>query len=51
MGEERHAAIEDTAGKLTDGKELHSEGKFDKGRGPVHKVAGDLKDAVKATNK
>jgi uncharacterized protein YjbJ (UPF0337 family) len=30
---------------------LHSEGKFDKGRGSVQQVAGDMKDAVKATNK
>jgi uncharacterized protein YjbJ (UPF0337 family) len=40
-------AIKDTAGKVTGDKELQSEGKMDKAKGDAHKVAGDVKDAVK----
>ncbi len=43
--------IKDTAGKVTGDKKLETEGKFDKAKGSAHKVAGDLKDAVKETNK
>jgi uncharacterized protein YjbJ (UPF0337 family) len=39
--------IKDTAGKVTDDKKLQTEGKFDKAKGSAHKVAGDVKDAVK----
>ena len=39
--------IKDTAGKLTGDKKLQSEGKFDKAKGSAHKIAGDVKDAVK----
>jgi uncharacterized protein YjbJ (UPF0337 family) len=44
-------AIKDTAGKLTGDKKLETEGKFDKAKGSAHNFAGDLKDAVKETNK
>ena len=44
-------AIKDTAGKVTGDKELQSEGKMDKAKGDAHKVAGDLKDAVKNATK
>ncbi len=44
-------AIKDAAGKLTGDKKLESEGKFDKAKGSAHNVAGDLKDAMKETNK
>jgi uncharacterized protein YjbJ (UPF0337 family) len=44
-------AIKDAAGKVTGDKKLESEGKFDKAKGSAHNVAGDLKDAVKETNK
>lgn len=40
-------AIKDAAGKLTGDKKLQAEGKMDKAEGSAHKVAGDLKDAVK----
>jgi uncharacterized protein YjbJ (UPF0337 family) len=43
--------IKDTAGKVTGDKKLQSEGKLDKAKGSAHNVAGDLKDAVKETNK
>jgi uncharacterized protein YjbJ (UPF0337 family) len=43
--------IEDTAGKVTDDKKLQTEGKFDKAKGSAHKVVGDIKDAVKQSNK
>ncbi len=43
--------IKNTAGKVTGDKKLETEGKFDKAKGSAHKVAGDLKDAVKETNK
>jgi uncharacterized protein YjbJ (UPF0337 family) len=43
--------IKDTAGKVTGDKKLQSEGKFDKAKGSAHNIVGDLKDAVKETNK
>jgi uncharacterized protein YjbJ (UPF0337 family) len=43
--------IKDTAGKVTGDKKLESEGKLDKAKGSAHNIAGDLKDAVKETNK
>ena len=43
--------IKDTAGKVTGDKKLQSEGKFEKAKGSVHKVAGDIKDAMKESNK
>jgi uncharacterized protein YjbJ (UPF0337 family) len=42
---------DNTAGKVTGDKKLESEGKFDKAKGSAHNIAGDLKDAVKETNK
>ena len=42
--------IKDTAGKVTGDRKLQSEGKFDKAKGSAHKVAGDVKDAVKQGN-
>jgi uncharacterized protein YjbJ (UPF0337 family) len=44
-------AIKDAAGKVTGDKKLQSEGKVDKAKGSAHNIAGDLKDAVKETNK
>lgn len=44
-------AIKDTAGKVTGDKKMESEGKLDKAKGAAHNIAGDLKDAVKETNK
>jgi uncharacterized protein YjbJ (UPF0337 family) len=38
-------AIEDTAGKLTGDKKLQTEGKMDKLKSDLHKVAGDLAEA------
>jgi uncharacterized protein YjbJ (UPF0337 family) len=43
--------IKDMAGKVTGDKKLESEGKFDKAKGSAHNIAGDLKDAVKESNK
>jgi uncharacterized protein YjbJ (UPF0337 family) len=40
-------AIKDTAGKLTGDKKLQSEGKFDKAKGSVRNLAGDVKDAAR----
>ena len=40
-------AIKDTAGKMTDDKELETEGKFDKAKGEAHKAAGDIKDSLR----
>jgi uncharacterized protein YjbJ (UPF0337 family) len=45
--EKAKGAIKDTAGKITGDKKLQSEGKFDKAKGSAHKVAGDVKDAVR----
>jgi uncharacterized protein YjbJ (UPF0337 family) len=44
-------AIKDTAGKLTDDKELQSEGKFDKAKGAAHNALGDVKDAARELNR
>ena len=49
--EKAKGAIKDTAGKVTDDKKLQTEGKFDKAKGSAHNVAGDIKDAVKQSNK
>jgi uncharacterized protein YjbJ (UPF0337 family) len=43
--------IKDTAGKVTGDKKLETEGKLDKAKGSAHNIAGDLKDAVKQSNK
>jgi uncharacterized protein YjbJ (UPF0337 family) len=40
-------AIKETAGKVTGDKKLESEGKLDRAKGSAHKIAGDVKDAVK----
>ena len=41
-------AVKDTAGKLTDDKELQAEGKMDKAKkGNAWEALGDAKDAVK----
>jgi uncharacterized protein YjbJ (UPF0337 family) len=40
-------AIKEGAGKATGDKELRNEGKVDKTKGSAHKVAGDVKDAVR----
>ena len=40
-------AVKDAAGKLTGDKEMEAEGKMDKAEGSAHKVAGDVKDAVR----
>ena len=49
--EKAKGAIKDTAGKVTDDKKLQTEGKFRKAKGSAHNLAGDIKDAVKQSNK
>jgi uncharacterized protein YjbJ (UPF0337 family) len=44
-------AIKDAAGKLTNDKELQSEGKFDKAKGDAHNAAGNITDAVRDLTK
>ena len=44
-------AIKDTAGKLTNDKELQAEGKLDKAKGAAHDAAGDAKDAFRNATK
>jgi uncharacterized protein YjbJ (UPF0337 family) len=44
-------AVKDATGKITNDKELQSEGKIDKAKGEAHNVAGDVKDAVKRVTK
>jgi uncharacterized protein YjbJ (UPF0337 family) len=44
-------SIKDTAGKVTNDKELQPEGKFDKAKGAAHNAAGDAKDAVRNATK
>jgi uncharacterized protein YjbJ (UPF0337 family) len=45
--EKAKGAVKETAGKLTGDKELQAEGKLDKAKGEAHKIAGDVKDAVR----
>jgi uncharacterized protein YjbJ (UPF0337 family) len=49
--EKAKGAIKDAAGKVTNDKKLQTEGKFDKAKGSAHNVAGDIKDALKPSNK
>jgi uncharacterized protein YjbJ (UPF0337 family) len=49
--ERAKGTIKDTAGKVTGDEKLQSEGKWEKAKGSAHKVAGDIKDAVKENNK
>jgi uncharacterized protein YjbJ (UPF0337 family) len=49
--EKAKGTIKDTAGKVTGDEKLQSEGKWEKAKGSAHKVAGDIKDAVKENNK
>jgi uncharacterized protein YjbJ (UPF0337 family) len=44
-------SIKETAGKLTDDKELQSEGKLDKAKGDIHNAVGNVKDAARNLNK
>ena len=47
FAEKAKGAIKEGAGKVTGDKELQNEGKVDKAKGSAHKVAGDVKDAVR----
>jgi uncharacterized protein YjbJ (UPF0337 family) len=40
-------AGKDAAGKVTGDKKLQAEGKFDKAKGSVRNLAGDVKDAAR----
>ena len=44
-------AVKETAGKMTDDKQMQAEGKFDKAKGAAHSAVGDVKDAVRQTQK
>jgi uncharacterized protein YjbJ (UPF0337 family) len=45
--EKAKGTIKETAGKLTGNDKLRAEGKFDRAKGAAHKVAGDVKEAVR----
>ena len=45
--EKAKGTVKETAGKVTGDKKLQTEGKIDKAKGAAHKVAGDVKDAVR----
>ena len=45
--EKAKGAIKDTAGKVTDDKELQAAGKLDKAKGAAHKAAGDVTEAAR----
>jgi uncharacterized protein YjbJ (UPF0337 family) len=47
FAEKAKGAIKEGAGKVTGDKKLQNEGKVDKAKGSAHKVAGDVKDAVR----
>jgi uncharacterized protein YjbJ (UPF0337 family) len=51
VADKAKGAVKDTAGKLTDDKELQGEGKADKAKGDLHKAAGDVKDAFRNATK
>lgn len=44
-------AIKETAGKVTGNEKLEAEGKYDKAKGEVREVVGDVKDAAKRADK
>jgi uncharacterized protein YjbJ (UPF0337 family) len=44
-------SIKETAGKITNDKELQSEGKVDKAKGDIHNAVGNVKDAARKLNK
>lgn len=51
VADKAKGAIKDAAGKLTNDKELQSEGKLDKAKGDAHNAAGNIKDAVRDLSK
>jgi uncharacterized protein YjbJ (UPF0337 family) len=44
-------AVKDSAGKMMGDKSLQAEGKMDKAKGEAHRIAGDVKDAVRKAAK
>jgi uncharacterized protein YjbJ (UPF0337 family) len=44
-------AVKETAGKMMGDKQMQAEGKFDKAKGAAHDAVGDVKDAVRQTQK
>jgi uncharacterized protein YjbJ (UPF0337 family) len=44
-------SIKETAGKVTNDKELQTEGKVDKAKGDLHNAAGNVKDAARDLTK
>jgi uncharacterized protein YjbJ (UPF0337 family) len=44
-------AVKDAAGKMMGDKSLQAEGKMDKAKGEAHRIAGDVKDAVRKAAK
>jgi uncharacterized protein YjbJ (UPF0337 family) len=44
-------AIKETAGKLSDDKELEAEEKLDKAKGDVHDAVGNVEDACRDLKK
>jgi len=44
-------AMKETAGKVTGNEKLEAEGKYDKAKGEVREVVGDVKDAAKKADK
>ncbi len=44
-------AVKETLGKMTGDKQMQAEGKFDKAKGAAHSAVGDVKDAVRQTQK
>ena len=47
VADKAKGAVKDAAGKMTGDKDLQVEGKMDKAKGEAHKLAGDMKDAIK----
>ncbi len=44
-------AVKDAAGKMMGDKKMQTEGKMDKAKGAGHQTAGDVKDAVRQSDK
>ena len=44
-------AVKDAAGKMIGDKRLQAEGKMDKAKGAAHQTAGDVKDAIRQSDK
>ena len=51
VGKQMKGSVKETAGKMMGDKKMQAEGKMDKAKGAARQAAGDVKDAVRRTDK